>query len=120
MKFSDCVIFIIVASIINFVPLIYLAPIISLDTAKILAVFSALWIFKRAWAESKFSHLNLKEKERLIDYLEERIEDLENQSEKYREYFFNVSMEIVCIKDPSYRDSEEFEFELNTHRQDKH
>ena len=92
---------------------------ISLDTAKILAVFSALWILYRELTDNIYSHVNFKKQERLIEYLEERIENLEYQSEINEDDIFDITKQVVDIQDPSYKHSEEFELKLNTHKEDK-
>ena len=99
--------------------IIYFSPMISLDTAKILAVFSALWILYRDLTENTYSHVNFKKQERLIEYLEERIEHLEYQSERNEDDIFDITKQVVDIQDPSYKHSEEFDLELNDRRKDK-
>jgi hypothetical protein len=99
--------------------IIYFSPMISLDTAKILAVYSALWILYRELTDNIYSHVNFKKQERLIEYLEERIEHLEYQSEINEDDIFDITKQVVDIQDPSYKYSEEFELELNTHKEDK-
>jgi hypothetical protein len=99
--------------------MVYFSPMISLDTAKFLAVFSALWILYRDLTENTYSHVNFKKQERSIEYLEERIEHLEYQSERNEDDIFDITKQVVDIQDPSYKHSEEFDLELNDRRKGK-
>jgi hypothetical protein len=99
--------------------MVYFSPMISLDTAKFLAVFSALWILYRDLTENTYSHVNFKKQERSIEYLEERIEHLEYQSERNEDDIFDITKQVFDIQDPSYKHSEEFDLELNDRRKGK-
>jgi hypothetical protein len=99
--------------------MVYFSPMISLDTAKFLAVYSAFCILYLALTGNIYSHVNFIKQERLIEYLEERIEHLEYQSERNEDDIFDITKQVFDIQDPSYKHSEEFDLELNDRRKDK-